>query len=132
MIPAENHIHVLNALMSRRAQIESALARQCGEGFTFDHVFEMVAQCKALFFWNETSCSVIEIRQYPQQISLHVWLGAGTTEGLLALYESVANWGKRSVGATQMSTLCRKGFRRKLEKHGWKEPQVWLTKEIAA
>jgi hypothetical protein len=132
MIPAENMMSVLSALMHYRPKIQSALDRQCGEGFTFDHVFEMVTQHRALFFWNEDSCSVVEIRHYPGETVLHVFLGAGTTEGLLQLYDFVANWGKGAVGATKMTTLCRKGFRRKLEKHGWKEPQAWLVKEIAA
>ncbi len=132
MIPAEHHIAVLNALTSRREQIQSALDRQCGEGFTFDHVFEMIAQGRALFFWNENSCAVIEIRTYPGETVLHVFLGAGTTEGLLELYEYVANWGKNAVGAKAMTSLCRKGFKRTLAKHGWREPQVWLRKDLAA
>ena len=129
---ADHTLGVLNMLMRRRAQVQSALDRQCGEGFTFDHVFEMVAQQRALFFWNEDSCSVIEIRHYPGETVLHVFLGAGTTEGLLSLYDYVADWGKKVIGAKAMTSLCRKGFKRTLAKHGWIEPQVWLRKEIAA
>jgi hypothetical protein len=132
MIQAEQMMTTLQALMYYREKVQSALDRQCGEGFTFDHVFEMVAQHRALFFWNEDSCSVVEVRRYPGETSLHVFLGAGTTDGLLKLYDFVANWGKEAIGATKMTTLCRKGFRRKLEKHGWVEPQAWLVKEIAA
>jgi hypothetical protein len=127
---SDQRLAVLNKLMERRGHIQSALDRQEGEGFTFDHVFDMVTQQRALFFWNDSSSAVIEIRNYPGETVLHVFLGAGTTEGLLALYDFVANWGKDAVGATKMTTLCRKGFRRKLEKFGWYEPQAWLVKDI--
>jgi hypothetical protein len=130
MIEAGVMITVLNSLMAHRELIQSALDRQVGEGFTFQHVFDLVKNEQALFFWNKTSCAVIEIRKYPGETNLHVFLGAGTTEGLLELYEHVASWGGKVVGATKMTTLCRKGFKRTLAKHGWKESQVWLTKQI--
>jgi hypothetical protein len=131
MIEAENMLHILNALMSRKAHIQSALDRQCGEGFTFQHVFDLVKAEKALFFWNETASAVIEVRRYPGETNLHVFLGAGDLDGLLELYDIVANWGKK-IGATKMTTLGRKGFKRALSKYGWTEPQAWLVKEIAA
>ena len=130
MIYAETMIGILNAVMLHKDQIQSALNRQEGEGFTFQNVFDLIKTEQALFFWNQTSCAVIEVRKFPGEITLHVFLGAGTTEGLLELYEQVAEWGKEYVGASKMTTLCRKGFKRKLAKHGWKESQVWLTKDI--
>ena len=121
---------VLNMLMGRRDQIQSALDRQTGEGFTFDHVFDLIATGRAYFFWNTDSCAVMEHRTYPGENTLHIFLAAGTTEGLLSLYEGVAKWGKDVLNTTKMTTLCRKGFKRTLSKHGWKEPAAWLTKEI--
>lgn len=129
MIDYKTMVTVLNSVMAHQAKIQSALDQQRGEGFTFQHVFDMVKNERAFFFWNEDSCAVIELRRYPTELSIHVFLGAGSTEGLLKLYEHVSEWGAR-MGATKMTTLCRKGFKRKLAKHGWKEPQVWLTKEI--
>lgn len=131
MIKAEVMLGALNALMAYKELVQSALDRQQGEGFTFQHVFDMIKTEQALFFWNEDSCAVIEIRKYPGETTLHVFLGAGTTDGLLKLYEFVANWGHTYIGATKMTTLCRKGFKRKLAPHGWKESQVWLVKSIA-
>lgn len=129
---AETLLGVLQALVARKEQIQSALDRQCGEGFTFQDVFDMIRSERALFFWNETSCAIIEVRKFPNEITLHVFLGAGTTEGLLELYELVADWGSKYIGASRMTTLCRKGFKRKLAKHGWKESQVWLDKDITS
>lgn len=130
MINAEVMLGVLNALMHYKPQIQAALDRQSGEGFTFQDVFDMVKNEQAVFFWNSTSCAVIQIRAYPSEVTLHVFLGAGTTKGLLDLYEYVAAWGKTHIGATKMTTLCRKGFKRTLAPYGWKEPQVWLVKSI--
>jgi hypothetical protein len=130
MINAEVMIGVLNALMIHKPLIQSALDRQQGEGFTFQNVFDLVKNEQMLFFWNSSSCAVIEVRNYPGEIILHVFLGAGTTDGLLELYDYVASWGSTYVGASKMTTLCRKGFKRKLAKHGWKDPQVWLVKRI--
>ena len=129
MIDAKTMMAVLNSLMAHRDQIQSALDQQRGEGFTFQDVFDIIKNEKAFFFWNEDSCAVIEVRRFPSEVNLHVFLGAGTTNGLLKLYEHVAEWGAR-LGASKMTTLCRKGFRRKLANHGWKEPQAWLVKEI--
>jgi hypothetical protein len=127
---ADVRFAVLNQLMSRRQQVESALNHQDGEGFTFAHVFDRVARGEALFFWNDSSCAVMEVRSFPGGNMLHIFLAAGTTDGLLELYTGVAEWGKRELNCTRMTTLCRKGFRRRLAKHGWRENQVWLVKEI--
>lgn len=132
MIEAGVMMAVLNSVMAHQDLIQSALDHQSGEGFTFQDVFDMVKNEQALFFWNTTSCAVIEIRKFPGETTLHIFLGAGTTDGLLELYEHVSQWGSKVVGATRMTTLCRKGFKRKLEKHGWKEPQVWLVKDISS
>lgn len=130
MMKAEVMLGALNALMHYKELVESALARQQGEGFTFQHIFDMIKDERAVFFWNASSCAVIEVRKFPGETTLHVFIGAGTTQGLLELYELVANWGAHFVGASKMTTLCRKGFKRTLAKHGWMEKQVWLTKDI--
>lgn len=130
MINAEVMLGALTALVMHKQLIQAALDRQTGEGFTFQNVFDLVKNEQALFFWNESSCAVIEIRKFPGETTLHVFLGAGTTEGLLDLYKYVAHWGANYVGASKMTTLCRKGFTRKLAKHGWEQNQVWLTKNI--
>ena len=127
---SEVKLGILNALYSKKDLIQSALDHQDDEGFTFEHVFEMVNANQMQFFWNKDSCAIVEIRKYPGQTTIHVFLGAGTTEGLLELYERVADWGVKYVGASKMTTLCRKGFKRTLAAHGWEEPQVWLTKDI--
>jgi hypothetical protein len=132
MIEAGAMLQVLHAVMVHRDLVQSALDRQVGEGFTFQDVFDRIKEEKALFFWNKTSCAVIEIRHYPGETTLHIFLGAGTTDGLLELYDVVSEWGGRVLKATKMTTLCRKGFKRTLAKHGWAEPQVWLVKKIAA
>lgn len=128
-VKAEQMHAVLSMLIARRDQIQAALDRQTGEGFTFDHIFDRVAKQQALFFWNEDSCAVLEVRDFPGERVLHVFLGSGSTEGLVKLYEGVAAWG-REISASSMTTLCRMGFLRKLKKHGWKQKQVYLTKEL--
>lgn len=127
---AEIKLGIMNSLWGKKELIESALEHQNGEGFTFEHVFEMVLANQMQFFWSKDSCAVVEIRKYPGEITIHIFLGAGTTEGLLELYERVAEWGVNYVGASKMTTLCRKGFRKTLAEHGWEEPQIWLTKKI--
>lgn len=130
MMTPEVMLGALTALVVHKDLIQSALDKQQGEGFTFQNVFDLVKNEQALFFWNQDSCAVIEIRKFPAETTLHVFLGAGTTEGLLDLYKYVAHWGANYVGASKMTTLCRKGFKRTLAKHGWTDPQVWLVKDI--
>lgn len=128
-VKAEQMHAVLSMLIVRKNQVEAALKRQAGEGWTFDHIFDKVAKQQCLFFWNEDSCAVLEVRDFPGERVLHVFLGSGSTEGLLRLYEGVAEWGQE-INASSMTTLCRIGFLRKLKNHGWKQKQVYLTKEL--
>jgi hypothetical protein len=116
-------------MLVRRPQIEKALKHDT-EGWTFELVFVAVASGRAFFFWNDTSCAVLEPRKYPAGNALHVFLAAGTLKGLLELYENVAQWGRQAMDLRRMTTLGRRGFRRALKRHGWKEPHVWLVKDI--
>jgi hypothetical protein len=126
---ADAKFAIISKLMEFRPKIQAALNRQQGEGFTFDNVFDLVVQGRVSFFWNETTCCILEFRNYPEGTHAHVFLAAGDLEGLDELFSWVGPYAK-SQGAIKATTLCRKGFKRALKKSGWVETQVWLTKEL--
>lgn len=59
-----------------------------------------------------------------------LWLAGKDVETWKAVgFETMAKWG-RSIGASRLELIGRKGWKRILEKDGWTEPHVILHKEI--
>ena len=88
------------------------------EGHTFKDAFDVVATGRAMFFWNDDSCAVLEWREYPSGRVIHVLWAGGTQAGLFELYDTVEAMAKQQ-GAAAMTTLGRKGFVKRLPKQGW-------------
>ena len=128
MTLTDKRLAILNVLVTRQKQIESAL-KHSDEGWTFQHVFEGVATGKLSFWFNESSCAILELRMMPARPVLHVFLGAGTQEGLFSLFEDVKTWASPN-GVTQMTTQCRKGFANRLKKAGWQQKRLWMEIEL--
>jgi len=116
-------------LQERRTQLEPALKHQ-NDGWEWSHIYEGVAAGRLSFWWNDSSSAVLELRQYPGCTALHIFIAGGTTEGLLDLYQYVAEYG-RKYGVRKMTTLCRQGFSKKLPQHGWTtKKMIWYEKEL--
>jgi hypothetical protein len=119
---------VLDKMIKMRDILEPAF-KHSHEGHTFKDAFDIVATGRAMFFWNEDSCAVLEWRTYPAGLVVHVLWAGGTQAGLYALYDTVQGLAK-ARGAVAMTTLGRKGFERRLPKEGWKVAGVWFVKKF--
>ena len=111
-----------------REQVERAL--DAGGGvMSFEDVADAVDEGRFFMFATDEGFVVIDPQQWTSGLHLHVLVGGGTQGALEQLEPVVGIWG-RMIGAKKMVTLCRKGFARRVKKQGWREPLVYLEKEI--
>jgi hypothetical protein len=62
-------------------------------------------------------------------MSLHVLWATGETEALINLYNSIEPM-CRNMGVKRFTSVARKGFVKKLPKHGWRFRAFWIEKEL--
>jgi hypothetical protein len=94
-----------------------------------EDVYKWCCEGTRLFFDNEEAFAIMDLVENPGYCHLHIQMAGGTMDGLLRLYDTVAEFG-RQVGAKEMTLIGRKGFARKLKKHGWSTPKVYMRKEL--
>ena len=130
MTPTEYdfRLAVLDKMIKMRDILEPAF-KHSHEGHTFKDAFDVVATGRAMFFWNDDSCAVLEWREYPSGRVIHVLWAGGTQAGLFELYDTVEAMAKQQ-GAKGMTTLGRRGFVKRLPKEGWEIAGVWFVKKF--
>lgn len=123
--------HILGTghdLAQWRDQVERALA--AGGGImSFEDVADAIDEGRYFMFASEEGFAVVDPQPWASGLHLFVLLAGGTQKGVEQLEPTVAIWG-RMIGAKKLVTLGRKGFARRLKKQGWREPLVYLEKEI--
>lgn len=77
----------------------------------------------------EEGCAVTEIVRYPNKKVLHVFLAAGKLEQITKMHGDAIKWG-RNQGCDGMTLSGRAGWKKILEKEGWKQIQIVLAKEF--
>jgi hypothetical protein len=111
-----------------RPQMEKAL-RLAGNQSSFDDIVEAMLKAELLWFEGNNAFAVVQIVDHPRRRDVHILLAGGCQGGINALESIVSEFG-RTINATRMTLLCRKGFWRRLKNNGWKMPQFYLEKEI--
>ena len=124
-----NVIDLLTLKFNRWRPTMEKILRTHGDYTTVDDIYNRCMGLELFFFYNAESFAVIHLIEEKKRTSLHIMLAGGDIEALHELEKIVAKFGQ-SVGATMFSIIGRKGFSRTLKKHGWKEPYVYLEKEI--
>lgn len=84
----------------------------------------------AMQLWpNKNSCLVTEIITYPKKKVLNIFLGGGDLAEILEMHDSVISWAKEQ-NCSALSMTGRFGWKKPLEKHGWKTLHSSYAKEI--
>lgn len=115
-------------LATWKPQVERALSAGGGV-MTFEELADAVDEGRFFMFSSAEGFVVVDPQEWASGLHLHVLVGGGSQKALEDLEPAVAIWG-RMIGAKKMVTLCRKGFARRVKKQGWREPLVYLEKEI--
>jgi hypothetical protein len=124
----DHRLAILNQMVNMREILEPSFKHSI-EGHTFEDAFNLVASAQASFFWNDTSCAVLEKRSYPAGDVLHCLWAGGTQDGLYALFESVQSLTK-GAGFKGMTVQGREGFIKRLPKQNWKTIGIVFFKEF--
>lgn len=110
------------------AGFEEAL-RHGGGAYALRDVREMVDDGRAQFWPSERGCVVTVVHDYPQRRILRVWLATGEWEAFDRA-AGIADQIARNLGCDGVEIEGRKGWARKLAKHGYRMERVILTKDV--
>ena len=111
-----------------RPWIEAALEYSGGT-----HLFEDVEaglMSGVMQLWpSPKGCIVTEIVVYPRKKVLNVFLGGGELDQILDMHSDVIAWSK-AQGCEALMMTGRFGWKKPLEKHGWKTLHCSYVKEF--
>jgi hypothetical protein len=118
----------LNIIEHCRPWIEDALAYSGGT-HTFEDVEQRILESHLQLWPAERGCAVTEIVIYPRKKVLHVFLG-GRRNGSDYRHDRQRRAWSKTQGCTSMTIAGRHGWRRVLEKYGYKPVLTVLEKEF--
>jgi len=118
----------VNIIDHCRPWIEDAL-EYSGGTHTFEDVAERILDGRLQLWPADRGCAVTELVVYPKKKVLHVFLAGGEMDQIVDMIESAIAWGK-TQGCTSMTIAGRHGWKRVLEKHGYKPVMTVLEKEF--
>ena len=118
----------IDELTRCRAWIEAAL-EYSGGTHNFDDVAEGLASGKMQLWPAPKGCIVTEIVVYPRKKVLNVFLGGGELEQIMDMHQDVITWAK-SQGCEALAMTGRFGWKKPLERHGWKTMHSSYVKEF--
>lgn len=120
---------VQNQLDRCHAWIEAAL-EYSGGTHEYEDIQEAVMSGRMQLWAGETGCAVTEIITYPKKKVLHVFLAGGDMNQIIDFQDSAVEFGKMN-GCTAMTLAGRRGWVKVLDKHGWSQSFVVMSKEFA-
>ena len=121
---------IVEELIRCRPWMEDALAYSGGT-HAFEDVVAGIASGRMQFWPAPRGCAVTEIVVYPRKRVLHVFLAGGEMDQIIDMIDSAVAWSKEQ-GCTSMTIAGRHGWRRVLEKHGYRAVMTVLEKEYEA
>ena len=111
-----------------RPWIEAAL-KYSGGTHNFDDVAAGLTSGKMQLWPSPKGCIVTEIVVYPRKKVLNVFLGGGELDQILDMHSDVIAWSK-AQGCEALMMTGRFGWKKPLEKHGWKTLHCSYVKEF--
>ena len=108
--------------------IEAAL-EYCNGTYLWEDVVQNIAEEKMQFWPAPRGCMVTEIVVYPRKKYLNLFLAGGELDQLLDMNESITAWAKQ-WGCDGGMMSGRSGWKKPLEKLGWKVMHVHYVKEL--
>jgi len=110
------------------AWIEDALDHG-NNSHSFEDIIQGVAQGRYQFWQNDTCCVVTEVIDYPKRRVLHLFLAAGSMDGIRELEPEAVEWAK-SIGCTALTLAGRIGWTKRLKSDGWDYSLAMMEKGI--
>lgn len=111
-----------------RDVMAKALARH---GYaTVDDIFKQCATTEKVFFESGKAFAVVDVIDYPRERRLLILLAGGNDMESIDELEPVIREFGQAIGATKAVFVGRRGLKRVMAKRGWKEPFVYMEKEI--
>jgi hypothetical protein len=121
-------MNIQSELLRCQEWIQSALDKG-GNTHDFIDVVEGVLGGKMQLWHGEKGCAVTELVVYPKKKVLHVFLAGGNLEQITDMHDDAVKWAK-AQGCQGMTIAGRLGWKKILDKYGWKEQFVTLSKEF--
>lgn len=118
----------MNIIEQCRPWIDDAL-EYSGGTHTFEDVYDRILDGKLQLWPAERGCAVTEIVVYPKKKVLHVFLAGGEMDQIIDMIDSAVAWSK-TQGCSSMTISGRNGWKRVLEKYGYKAVMTVLEKEF--
>ena len=118
----------VNELERCRPWIEAAL-EYSGGTHEFEDVAKGIIEGRMQLWPSPRGCIVTEIVVYPKKKVLNVFLGGGELDQILDMHENVIEWAK-AQGCECLMMTGRFGWKKPLEKHGWKTLHSSYVKEF--
>lgn len=118
----------INEMDRCRKWIEDAL-EYSGGTHTFQDIADGVAEGRMQLWPAPRGCIVTEIVVYPRKKYLNLFLAGGELDQLLDMNESITAWAKQ-WGCDGGMMSGRSGWKKPLEKLGWKVMHVHYVKEL--
>jgi len=115
-------------LLRCKEWIESALDKG-GDTHSFIDIAKGVISGKMQLWSGKKGCAVTEIVVYPNKKVLHVFLAGGKLEQITDMHSDAVKWAK-DQGCDGMTLNGRAGWKKILDKEGWKPQFVTLSKEF--
>ena len=98
--------------------------------YDIGHVDRLVWCGRARLFANQRAALLAEIKSYPTGASdVHVLVGAGDLDALIALEPQLAAWG-RAHDCLGVLIESREGWAKVMKQHGYEAWQVSIRKEL--
>jgi hypothetical protein len=121
-------VNIKEEILRCRGWIEDALDK--GDNtHGFVDVVDGVMSGKMQLWPGEEGCAVTEIVVYPNKKVLHVFLAGGKLEQITNMHNDAVVWAK-AQGCEGMTIAGRPGWKKILDKYGWRQQFVTLSKEF--
>ena len=119
---------MVNQLERCEPWISAALQYSGGTHEVVD-VFDGILEGRMQLWPAENSCLVTEILAYPRKKVLHIFLAGGDLDEITGMHQDVIAWAK-GQGCSGLTLAGRPGWKKALEKFGWKPTLLTLGKDI--
>lgn len=114
--------------LERLFHLKGALERS-GNRADLEEVLEDIERGHAQLWETDNATVVTQVSDYGVFRCLNVWLAGGRLEEIIGLLDSAERFAK-AHGCTKIEVNGRRGWKRALRDHGFKEESVILSKDI--
>lgn len=111
-----------------RPWIEAALAKNDNLN-TWEEVLGGIASGHMQFWPKPKGCIITQVVIYHDKKALHVFLAGGELDAITDMTEELVEWAKRQ-GCSFATFDGRMGWKKPLEKLGWKEKSITMQMEF--